>query len=53
MAIGNINKLSMKRPMSVFTLIFFLNKLYVLHIKARAKPTQGNELRLKKDKLLI
>jgi hypothetical protein len=48
MAIGNINKLSMKRPMSVFTLIFFLNKLYMLHIKARAKPIQGNELRLKK-----
>ena len=53
MAIGNINKLSIKRPISVSTLIFFLNKLYMLHKKATENPIQGNELRLKKDRLLI
>ncbi len=32
--------------MSVSILIFFLNKLYVLHIKATDKPTQGNDEKL-------
>ena len=52
MAIGNINKLSIKRPMSVSTLIFFLNKLYMLHKKATENPIQGNELRLKKRQIV-
>ena len=52
MAIGNINKLSIKRPISVSTLIFFLNKLYMLHKKATENPIQGNELRLKKRQIV-
>ena len=40
---GNIKKLSISKPISVSTFIFFLNKLYVLHIMATANPNQGNE----------
>ena len=47
-AIGKINKLSINKPISVSTFIFFLNKLYMLHKKATAKPTQGNEFKLNK-----
>jgi len=34
--------------MSVSTLIFFLNTLYMLHKKATANPTQGKESKLNK-----
>ena len=33
------------------TLIFFLNRLYILHKKATAKPTQGKETKLNKEQI--
>ena len=43
---GNINKLSINKPISVSTLIFFLNNVYMLHKNATANPTQGKESKL-------
>ena len=42
--IGNINKLSISKPISVSTWIFFLKRLYELQKKAIPKPAQGIEL---------
>ena len=46
-AIGKIQRLSINKPISVSTLIFFLNKLYELHKKATMKPIHGKESKLK------
>ena len=54
-AIGKIKRLSINRPISVSTLISFLNKLYVAHKNATTNPTHGNDVKLKdvRKKLII
>ena len=42
--IGSINKLSINKPISVSTLIFFLVNYKYSKNKATIKPTQGNEV---------
>ena len=45
---GKIYKLSIKSPISVSTLIFFLTALYRAQLNATIIPTQGSYFKLKK-----
>ena len=44
MATGSTNKLSINKPISVSTLIFFLSKLYILQTKDKKIPINGTDL---------